>query len=80
MRILLFFPLSPPPSCSSAFITHRDVYHNIEALDPEKLNVFRTVREITGESAANRSFNSEKAAVVEEEVPQSQIHPLEKIT
>lgn len=28
---------------------HRDVYHNIEALDPEKLNVFRTVREITGE-------------------------------
>uniref|UniRef100_A0A8C7VTQ2 Receptor protein-tyrosine kinase n=1 Tax=Oncorhynchus mykiss TaxID=8022 RepID=A0A8C7VTQ2_ONCMY len=25
-----------------------DVYHNIEALDPEKLNVFRTVREITG--------------------------------
>ncbi|XP_068590086.1 receptor tyrosine-protein kinase erbB-4-like [Cebidichthys violaceus] len=26
-----------------------DVYHNIEALDPEKLNVFRTVREITGE-------------------------------
>lgn len=27
----------------------RDVYHNIEPLDPEKLNVFRTVREITGE-------------------------------
>uniref|UniRef100_A0A8D3A9A3 Receptor protein-tyrosine kinase n=1 Tax=Scophthalmus maximus TaxID=52904 RepID=A0A8D3A9A3_SCOMX len=25
-----------------------DVYHNIEALDPEKLSVFRTVREITG--------------------------------
>uniref|UniRef100_A0A8C6Q9P7 receptor protein-tyrosine kinase n=1 Tax=Nothobranchius furzeri TaxID=105023 RepID=A0A8C6Q9P7_NOTFU len=25
-----------------------DVYHNIEALDPEKLNVFRTIREITG--------------------------------
>ncbi|XP_036065517.1 receptor tyrosine-protein kinase erbB-4 [Oryzias melastigma] len=25
-----------------------DVYHNIEALDPEKLNVFRSVREITG--------------------------------
>ncbi|TNN03135.1 receptor tyrosine-protein kinase erbB-4 isoform X2 [Takifugu rubripes] len=25
-----------------------DSYHNIEALDPEKLNVFRTVREITG--------------------------------
>ncbi|XP_068184780.1 receptor tyrosine-protein kinase erbB-4-like [Antennarius striatus] len=25
-----------------------DVYHNIEALDPEKLNVFHTVREITG--------------------------------
>ncbi|KAM3861719.1 receptor tyrosine-protein kinase erbB-4 isoform 1-T1 [Diretmus argenteus] len=25
-----------------------DIYHNIEALDPEKLNVFRTVREITG--------------------------------
>ncbi|XP_059823352.1 receptor tyrosine-protein kinase erbB-4-like isoform X6 [Hypanus sabinus] len=25
-----------------------DPYHNIEALDPEKLNVFRTVREITG--------------------------------
>ncbi|KAM9851069.1 receptor tyrosine-protein kinase erbB-4 [Aulostomus maculatus] len=25
-----------------------DAYHNIEALDPDKLNVFRTVREITG--------------------------------
>uniref|UniRef100_A0A9J7YTT0 Receptor tyrosine-protein kinase erbB-4 n=1 Tax=Cyprinus carpio carpio TaxID=630221 RepID=A0A9J7YTT0_CYPCA len=25
-----------------------DIYHNIEPLDPEKLNVFRTVREITG--------------------------------
>ncbi|XP_036396624.1 receptor tyrosine-protein kinase erbB-4-like [Megalops cyprinoides] len=25
-----------------------DVYHGIKALDPEKLNVFRTVREITG--------------------------------
>ncbi|XP_056144911.1 receptor tyrosine-protein kinase erbB-4-like [Lampris incognitus] len=25
-----------------------DAYHNIEALDPEKLSVFRTVREITG--------------------------------
>ncbi|KAK1788687.1 hypothetical protein P4O66_002507 [Electrophorus voltai] len=25
-----------------------DAYHHIEALDPEKLNVFRTVREITG--------------------------------
>uniref|UniRef100_A0A3Q2YSJ8 Receptor protein-tyrosine kinase n=1 Tax=Hippocampus comes TaxID=109280 RepID=A0A3Q2YSJ8_HIPCM len=25
-----------------------DVYHDIEALDPEKLHVFRTVREITG--------------------------------
>ncbi|XP_032880198.1 receptor tyrosine-protein kinase erbB-4 isoform X1 [Amblyraja radiata] len=25
-----------------------DPYHNIEALDPDKLNVFRTVREITG--------------------------------
>nr|XP_023836880.1 receptor tyrosine-protein kinase erbB-4-like [Salvelinus alpinus] len=25
-----------------------DVYHNIKALEPEKLNVFRTVREITG--------------------------------
>uniref|UniRef100_A0A8C9T668 Receptor protein-tyrosine kinase n=1 Tax=Scleropages formosus TaxID=113540 RepID=A0A8C9T668_SCLFO len=25
-----------------------DVYHGIEALDPEKLNVFRTVKEITG--------------------------------
>ncbi|XP_048861955.1 receptor tyrosine-protein kinase erbB-4-like isoform X1 [Brienomyrus brachyistius] len=25
-----------------------DVYHGIQALDPEKLNVFRTVREITG--------------------------------
>lgn len=32
----------------SLFFIHRDVYHNIEALDPEKLSVFRTVREITG--------------------------------
>uniref|UniRef100_A0A4W3IWW5 receptor protein-tyrosine kinase n=1 Tax=Callorhinchus milii TaxID=7868 RepID=A0A4W3IWW5_CALMI len=28
-----------------------DPYHNIAALDPEKLNVFRTVREITGNKA-----------------------------
>lgn len=36
--------------CHSGLVllVHRDVYHNIEALDPEKLNVFRTVREITG--------------------------------
>lgn len=33
---------------SSPLVFCRDVYHNIEALDPEKLNVFRTVREITG--------------------------------
>lgn len=26
----------------------RDPYNAIEAIDPEKLNVFRTVREITG--------------------------------
>lgn len=35
------FLLFPPPP--------RDPWHKIPALDPEKLNVFRTVREITGE-------------------------------
>lgn len=30
----------------------RDMYHNIGPLDPERLNVFRTVREITGEVAS----------------------------
>lgn len=28
------------------------MYHSIGPLDPERLNVFRTVREITGEAAA----------------------------
>ncbi|GAA6110348.1 receptor tyrosine-protein kinase erbB-4-like [Tachysurus ichikawai] len=35
-------------SCFLFCLFGSDVYHNIEALDPEKLNVFRTVREITG--------------------------------
>ncbi|KAI9538231.1 hypothetical protein NQZ68_016240 [Dissostichus eleginoides] len=35
-----------------------DVYHNIEALDPEKLNVFRTVREITVPSLDSHSPSS----------------------
>lgn len=43
----IFFLLLPSLTCS--LFTGRDVYHNIEPLDPEKLNVFRTVREITGE-------------------------------
>lgn len=30
-------------------VLSRDPWHKIPALDPEKLNVFRTVREITGE-------------------------------
>lgn len=30
---------------------YRDMYHGIGALDPERLNVFRTVKEITGETA-----------------------------
>lgn len=30
----------------------RDMYHGIGPLDPERLNVFRTVREITGEAAS----------------------------
>uniref|UniRef100_W5LI31 Receptor protein-tyrosine kinase n=1 Tax=Astyanax mexicanus TaxID=7994 RepID=W5LI31_ASTMX len=34
-----------------------DVYHNIEALDPEKLNVFRTVREITGKTRSILTFS-----------------------
>jgi len=28
---------------------HRDSYNNISALDPKKLKIFNTVREITGE-------------------------------
>ncbi|TWW80675.1 Receptor tyrosine-protein kinase erbB-4 [Takifugu flavidus] len=35
-----------------------DSYHNIEALDPEKLNIFRTVREITGESHERRHYRA----------------------
>lgn len=31
------------------YCSPRDPWHKIPALDPEKLNVFRTVREITGE-------------------------------
>ena len=31
----------------------RDMYHGIGPLDPERLNVFRTVKEITGEIAAS---------------------------
>lgn len=30
----------------------RDMYHGIGPLDPERLHVFRTVREITGEAAS----------------------------
>lgn len=29
-------------------VLNRDMYHGIGALDPERLNVFQTVREITG--------------------------------
>ncbi|XP_048454643.1 receptor tyrosine-protein kinase erbB-4-like [Rhincodon typus] len=37
------------PKDTDCFVRDRnDPYHNIAALDPEKLNVFRTVREITG--------------------------------
>lgn len=39
----------------------RDMYHNIGPLDPERLNVFRTVREITGEVASPlKHLNEEK--------------------
>jgi hypothetical protein len=34
----------------------RDPWHKIPALDPEKLNVFRTVREITGEGEKRLPF------------------------
>lgn len=30
----------------------RDMYHGIGPLDPERLNVFRTVKEITGKTAS----------------------------
>lgn len=36
-------------SCLLALFYNRDMFHGIRALDPDRLNVFRTVREITGE-------------------------------
>lgn len=47
-----------------ALVIYRDVYHNIEALDPEKLNVFRTVREVTGELAGRRHSSPILASIV----------------
>lgn len=38
-----------PFSCLFCVIYNRDMFHGIRALDPDRLNVFRTVREITGE-------------------------------
>lgn len=32
----------------SVSVSNRDMYHGIGPMDPERLNVFRTVREITG--------------------------------
>lgn len=35
--------------CLYSVFPLRDMYHGIGPLDPERLNVFRTVKEITGE-------------------------------
>lgn len=32
-------------------VSNRDMYHGIGPMDPERLNVFRTVKEITGKTA-----------------------------
>lgn len=48
----------------SALVISRDVYHSIEALDPEKLNVFRTVREVTGELAGHHHSGAILASIV----------------
>lgn len=36
----------------SVSVPHRDMYHGIGPMDPERLNVFRTVREITGKATS----------------------------
>lgn len=38
--------LTSAPSCT--IVSHRDDYNSVPALDPEKLKIFNTVREITG--------------------------------
>lgn len=48
----------------STLFIYRDAYHNIEALDPEKLNVFRTVREVTGELAGRCHRGAILASIV----------------
>ncbi len=37
-------------------VLNRDMYHGIGALDPERLNVFQTVREITGRESVRISL------------------------
>lgn len=48
--MVCLFPLRHTSAVLRGFYcSPRDPWHKIPALDPEKLNVFRTVREITGE-------------------------------
>lgn len=42
----------------SVRVSHRDMYHGIGPMDPERLNVFRTVKEITGKATAICSSGS----------------------
>lgn len=42
----------------SVCVCHRDMYHGIGPMDPERLNVFRTVKEITGKAASLCSCGS----------------------
>lgn len=53
----MLLPLSHiSPLLTSFYCSLSDPWHKIPALDPEKLNVFRTVREITGEGRGQASL------------------------
>lgn len=51
----------------SVSVSHRDMYHGIGPMDPERLNVFRTVREITGKATLLCARGSASEAAVRRE-------------
>lgn len=60
---------------TSFTVLRRDPWHKIPALDPEKLNVFRTVREITGEWEEKLPF----LGGIDEPLAKIAVYLLEKI-
>lgn len=47
------------------------MYHGIGPLDPERLNAFRTVKEITGEEAADQDFYGTFVCLMFEDIEKS---------